>query len=186
VKKLQGYKTYILAALAIITAWVTFAVGDFTMAQAVEATFAAIAAMTIRSGINTAAKAAILLLPCLLLLGCATTDQQQPTTQKSEQKDEQWADSRINVNVTNNFGTSAPDSEVDDVGGTVKASKTAAGNVPKGTTVTIGDTSVSVTVGSTTSESDKGTGATQANSTATATPTNDVKPTTNLTIPAIP
>lgn len=49
--KLSGYKTYITAALAILTAWLAYLTGDIEAKEAVAATFAAVTAMTMRHGI---------------------------------------------------------------------------------------------------------------------------------------
>lgn len=51
--KLSGYKTYITAALAILTAWLAYLTGDIEAREAVAATFAAVTAMTMRHGIAT-------------------------------------------------------------------------------------------------------------------------------------
>lgn len=77
-KKLQGYKTYILSGLAILTAWLTFLVGDCSMEQAIAATFAALGFGTIRHAITTNGVKSVLILlilPLLLCLpACTSTD----------------------------------------------------------------------------------------------------------------
>jgi len=86
---LSSKKTYILMALAILTAWATYFTGDTTLAQAIAATFAALGGITLRQGITTEAaktvgKVVPLLLAFVVLVGCATSPQTatQPATIK--------------------------------------------------------------------------------------------------------
>jgi phage-related holin len=55
---LKGYKTYIVAAVAVIGAVAGFLVGDLSMADAIQLVVTAVLGATIRSGVNTATKAA--------------------------------------------------------------------------------------------------------------------------------
>lgn len=50
---LKGYKTYIAAALGIITAAAAYLTGDATLGEALELGFGAVMAATIRSGIKS-------------------------------------------------------------------------------------------------------------------------------------
>lgn len=69
---LAGRKTYIVAVLAIVTAWASWSVGDLDMPRAIEATFAALMAMSVRAGVTSeAARAAKLILLAVLLLPLA-------------------------------------------------------------------------------------------------------------------
>lgn len=51
--KLNGWKTYLVAAAAIISAVAGYFTGALTIAQMIEAIFAAISTMTIRHAITT-------------------------------------------------------------------------------------------------------------------------------------
>lgn len=51
--KLKGYKTYIVAGVAVIGAVAGFLVGDLTLTQALDLGLTAVLGATIRSGINT-------------------------------------------------------------------------------------------------------------------------------------
>lgn len=51
---LAGYKTYLVALLAVIGAVIGYLTGDITTWQAVQAIGGAVFAATLRSGINTA------------------------------------------------------------------------------------------------------------------------------------
>lgn len=53
----KGYKTYIVAAVAVIGAVAGFLVGDLAMADAIQLVVTAVLGATIRSGVNTAVKA---------------------------------------------------------------------------------------------------------------------------------
>lgn len=53
---LKGYKTYIVAAVGVITAAAGYLVGDMDLAQAVQLAFSSILAATVRSGVAEAAK----------------------------------------------------------------------------------------------------------------------------------
>lgn len=73
-ENLRGRRTYILMILAIVTAWVSFAVGDITMGEAVTATIGALGGATIRSGISGEIKRiapALFLVAFAILPGCA-------------------------------------------------------------------------------------------------------------------
>jgi len=48
---LKGYKTYVLAAIGLITAVAAWLIGDLATPDMIEAVFAALAAMTLRAGI---------------------------------------------------------------------------------------------------------------------------------------
>lgn len=50
-EKLKGFKTYIVAAAAILTAVGAWLGGEMALGSMVEAIFAAVTAMTIRAGI---------------------------------------------------------------------------------------------------------------------------------------
>lgn len=52
----SGYKTYIVAALAVIGAAAGYLDGDLTLAAAGQAALTALLGMTIRHGITTATK----------------------------------------------------------------------------------------------------------------------------------
>lgn len=53
---LIGYKTYVVAAVAIIGAWAAWFTGDATMEAAIKMSIEAILAITIRHGIATTAE----------------------------------------------------------------------------------------------------------------------------------
>lgn len=50
---LKGYKTHILAGLAVITAIATYLVGDITLADAIQLAVTGLLGSAIRSGIKT-------------------------------------------------------------------------------------------------------------------------------------
>ncbi len=54
---LSGYKTYLIAGAAIITAIANYLAGDMSLAETIQLVVTAAMGATIRSGINTAAKA---------------------------------------------------------------------------------------------------------------------------------
>lgn len=56
----KGYKTYIVATVAVIGAIAGFLVGDVAMADAIQLVVTAVLGATIRSGVNTAVKAGAL------------------------------------------------------------------------------------------------------------------------------
>lgn len=56
--KFAGYKTYIVAGLAVLTAAAGYFTGDLTAVQAGQAALTAVLGATIRSGINTAVTSA--------------------------------------------------------------------------------------------------------------------------------
>jgi hypothetical protein len=53
---LKGYKTYITAGLAVLTAAAGYLTGDLDIAQAIQLGFSAILASTVRAGVAEAAK----------------------------------------------------------------------------------------------------------------------------------
>ena len=55
---LSGYKTYLIAGAAAITAIASYLAGDATLAETIQLVVTAAMGATIRSGINTAAKSA--------------------------------------------------------------------------------------------------------------------------------
>ena len=59
VSKMSGWKTYLVAAAAIVAAWAGFFNDALTLTQAIEATFGAIMAATVRHGVTTEAKKAL-------------------------------------------------------------------------------------------------------------------------------
>lgn len=71
---MHGRKTYLTAAAAALTAWAAFLSGNLSIAEAVQATFAAVLACTLRHGITTRAPLVLLgalTFSCLpLLTGC--------------------------------------------------------------------------------------------------------------------
>lgn len=48
---LKGYKTYITAGVAVVTAIASYLVGDATVAEAAQLVFTAILAATVRHGV---------------------------------------------------------------------------------------------------------------------------------------
>lgn len=53
---LKGYKTYITAGIAVITAAAGYLTGDLDLAQSIQLAFSAILASTVRAGVAEAAK----------------------------------------------------------------------------------------------------------------------------------
>lgn len=53
---LKGYKTYITAGIAVLTAAAGYLVGDMDLAQAIQLGFSALLASTVRAGVTEAAK----------------------------------------------------------------------------------------------------------------------------------
>ena len=53
---LSGFKTYIVAGIAVIGAVAAYLVGDATLSDTIQLVVTAVLGATIRSGINTAAK----------------------------------------------------------------------------------------------------------------------------------
>jgi len=69
---MNGKKTYLTAAAALLTTWAAFLTGNLTLSESLQATFAAVLAATLRHGITTGAP---LILACVfsclpLLTGC--------------------------------------------------------------------------------------------------------------------
>jgi hypothetical protein len=52
--KFKGYKTYIVAGLAVLGAVAGYLTGDLTLVQAGDLALTAVLGATVRSGINTA------------------------------------------------------------------------------------------------------------------------------------
>lgn len=52
---MNGWKTYLAAAAAIITAWAAWANGSLELAEAFQATITAVLAATVRHGVKTEA-----------------------------------------------------------------------------------------------------------------------------------
>ena len=52
----KGYKTYIAAGLAVLTATAGYLTGDMELAQAIQLGFSAILASTVRAGVTAEAK----------------------------------------------------------------------------------------------------------------------------------
>jgi hypothetical protein len=53
---LSGYKTYIVAGVAVITAVASYLTGDMSAADAIQLAVTAILGATVRNGISTTAK----------------------------------------------------------------------------------------------------------------------------------
>lgn len=82
---LEGKKTYLIAAAAILSAVASALAGTLTWPEALALIVPAVLGMTVRAGVATeAAKRTIVpaLLACLVLVGCATSPQtaEQPAT----------------------------------------------------------------------------------------------------------
>lgn len=52
----KGYKTYITAGVAVITAVATYLTGDATLAEAIQLSITAVLGATVRAGIPKAVK----------------------------------------------------------------------------------------------------------------------------------
>ena len=50
---LSGYKTYVLAVVAVVGAFAAYALGEMTLQQAIEASWAGGVAATLRHGIKS-------------------------------------------------------------------------------------------------------------------------------------
>ena len=55
-EKISGYKTYIVAVIAIVTAVLAWATGDLSLTELVVAAFAAVQTMFIRAGVAKVAE----------------------------------------------------------------------------------------------------------------------------------
>jgi len=55
----KGYRTYILAGVAVISAVAGYLVGDLSVTEASQLVLTAVLGATIRSGVNTAAEKAV-------------------------------------------------------------------------------------------------------------------------------
>lgn len=53
---LKGYKTYITAGVAIITAIATYLTGDATLSEAIQLSITAVLGATVRAGVTSEAK----------------------------------------------------------------------------------------------------------------------------------
>lgn len=83
-KPLYKSKTFWTAVGGAVTAVGAYMTGDLTGAQAVAAVLAAATAIFLRDGVNSAARAAAMLLVCVSLVGCATSQQPQDQTNRGQ------------------------------------------------------------------------------------------------------
>ncbi len=99
---LPGKKTYIAAAMTLLGFWAAYFSGEMALADAIQASVAAILAITLRAGIakgpNISPKA-LAPVALLLLVGCATSPNGFP--ENDPRHDYDWAQTQYNKTLQN-------------------------------------------------------------------------------------